>query len=121
MPPTNFNRRTPLTWRMVILSAGIGSLLWTSQRKGPESASRGTQHPGRDNPGMVGDIISERWAELSRNGGRHHPGISTSRRRRGVGAAGRVSAGVYGSPRPPPEGQGTGMELSAFWEIGLGK
>ena len=24
--------------------------------------------PGRDHPGMVGDIISERWAELSRNG-----------------------------------------------------
>jgi hypothetical protein len=24
---------------------------------------------------MVGDIISERWAELSRNGGRHHSGI----------------------------------------------
>src|SRR5260370_387133 len=32
-----------------------------------ESASRGTCHPGRDHPGMVGDIISERWAELSRN------------------------------------------------------
>src|SRR5262250_239174 len=31
--------------------------------------------PGRDHPGMVGDIISERWAELSRNGGRHHSGI----------------------------------------------
>jgi hypothetical protein len=25
-------------------------------------------HPGRHHPGMVGDIISERWAELSRNG-----------------------------------------------------
>jgi hypothetical protein len=24
---------------------------------------------------MVGDIISERWAELSRNGGRHHSGM----------------------------------------------
>ncbi len=27
---------------------------------------------------MVGDIISERWARSSRNGGRHHPGISTN-------------------------------------------
>jgi len=26
-------------------------------------------------PGMVGDIISEQWAELSRNGVRHHSGI----------------------------------------------
>src|SRR5260370_5262355 len=33
-----------------------------------ESAGRGTCYPGRDHPGMVGDIISERWAELSRNG-----------------------------------------------------
>src|ERR1700686_852006 len=39
-----------------------------SQRRGPESASRGTCHPGRHHPGMVGDIISERWAALSRNG-----------------------------------------------------
>jgi hypothetical protein len=27
-----------------------------------------------NHPGMVGDIISKRWAELSRNGGRHHVG-----------------------------------------------
>src|SRR4249920_3031 len=67
-PPTNFNRRTSRTWRMIVLSAGIRSLLWNSQRRGPESAGRGTCHPGRDHPGMVGDIISERWAELSRNG-----------------------------------------------------
>src|SRR5439155_25300924 len=67
-PPTNFNRRTSRTWRMIVLSAGIRSLLWNSQRGGSESASRGTWHPGRDHTGMVGDIISERWAELSRNG-----------------------------------------------------
>jgi hypothetical protein len=24
---------------------------------------------------MVGDIISQRWARSSRNGGRHHPGM----------------------------------------------
>ena len=63
-PPTNFNRRTSRTWRMVVLSAGIRSLLWNSQRSGPESASRGTRHPERDHLGMVGDIIS--------NGGRDH-------------------------------------------------
>ena len=67
-PPTNFNRRTSRTWRMIVLSAGIRPLLWNSQRRGSESASRGTCHPGRDHPGMVGDIISERWAELPRNG-----------------------------------------------------
>ncbi len=39
-----------------------------SQRSGPESASRGTPPPGRGHPGMVGDIISERWARSSRNG-----------------------------------------------------
>jgi hypothetical protein len=75
-PPTNFNRRTSRTWRMVVLSAGIRSLLWNSQRSGPESASRGTRHPGRDHLGMVGDIISEWRARSSRNGGRHHSGIS---------------------------------------------
>src|SRR5579871_1690775 len=73
-PPTNFNRRTSRTWRMVVLSAGIRSS-FGSQRSGPESASRGTRPPGRDHSGMAGDIISERWAELSRNGGRHHSGI----------------------------------------------
>jgi hypothetical protein len=67
-PPTNVNRRTSRTWRMIVLSAGIRSLLWKSQRRGPESAGRGTCHPGRDHRGMVGGIISERWAELSRNG-----------------------------------------------------
>src|SRR5262249_25924770 len=61
---------------MVVLSAGIRSLPWNSQRSGPESASRGTRATGRDHPGMVGDIISERWARSSRNGGRHHPGIA---------------------------------------------
>src|SRR6266508_1233751 len=52
--------------------------LWNNQRSGPESAS--TRHPGRDHLGMVGDIISEWRARSSRNGGRHHLGISTPRR-----------------------------------------
>jgi hypothetical protein len=43
---------------MVVLSAGIRSLLWTKER---------TPNPG--NPGMVGDIISERWARSSRRSG----------------------------------------------------
>jgi len=32
-PPTNFNRRTSRTWRMVVLSAGIGSLLWKPKER----------------------------------------------------------------------------------------
>src|SRR5947199_5335300 len=31
--PTNFNRRTSRTWRMVVLSAGIGSLLWKPKER----------------------------------------------------------------------------------------
>jgi hypothetical protein len=66
-PPTNFNRSTSRTWRMVVLSAGIRSLLWTA--KGADlSRPAEAPHPGRDHPGMVGDIISERWARSSRNG-----------------------------------------------------
>ena len=68
-PPTNFNRSTSRTWRMVVLSAGIRSLLRKTRRSGPESASRGTHPParssrngGRHYPGMTGEIISERWA-----------------------------------------------------------
>ena len=71
-PPTELNRRTSRTWRMIVLSAGIRSLLWNSQRRGPESTSRGTCHPGRDHPGMVGDIISEWWAHYLGMGGRYH-------------------------------------------------
>src|ERR1700720_4563679 len=66
-PPTNFNRRTSRTWRMIVLSAGIRSLLWNSQRRGPESASRGhlpsrarsSRNGGRHHLGTVGGIISE--------------------------------------------------------------
>jgi len=47
----------------------------TVKGAGLESASRGTP-PGRDHPGMVGDIISERRARSSRNGGRDHFGIA---------------------------------------------
>src|SRR6266702_966343 len=66
-PPTNFNRRTSRTWRMVVLSAGIRSLLWTA--KGADlSRPAEAPDPGRGHPGMVGDIISERWARSSRNG-----------------------------------------------------
>jgi hypothetical protein len=67
-PPTNFN---PKNFAHL---AHDRSLCWhpglsfgTAKGARPESASRGTCHPGRYHPGMVGDIISERWAELSRN------------------------------------------------------
>ena len=39
----------------------------------------------------------------------------------GGGQRGGSRRASTGSQRPPPEGQGTGMELSAFWEIGVGK
>src|SRR6478672_8717444 len=102
-PPTNFNRRTSRTWRMIVLSAGIRSLLWNSQRRGPESASRGTCHPERDHPGMVGDIISERWAELSRNGwaasfrnhGRLAPESARQRLIRGLAGPGKKNPGIH--------------------------
>jgi hypothetical protein len=50
------------------------SLCWhpDGQRSGPESAGRGTC-PGRDHPGIVGDIISDRWARSFRNRGRRYP------------------------------------------------
>jgi hypothetical protein len=58
--------------------------------RGCSSASRGTFPPGRDHPGMVGDIISKQRAELSRNGGRLHSGIP--------GGFVRKSAGSLPSP-----------------------
>ena len=45
-------------------------------RRGPESASRGTRPPERDQPGTTGKIISERWATSSRNPGRLHSGFT---------------------------------------------
>src|SRR5215471_4049377 len=69
-PPTNFNRRTSRTWRMTILSAGIRSS-FGSQRNGPESGRQRHLSPGRNHPGLVGDIISESWAAstgISRQG-----------------------------------------------------
>ena len=72
--PTNFNRSTSRTWRMVVLSAGIRSL--PRKTKGADlSWPAETPDPGRDHPGLVGEIISERWARSSRNGGRHHSEI----------------------------------------------
>jgi hypothetical protein len=70
---TNFNRRTSRTWRIVVLSAGIRSLPWTA--KGGTGCQQRHRQPGRTHLGTVGEIISEWWAELSRNGGRHHSGI----------------------------------------------
>lgn len=45
--PTNFNRRTSRTWRMVVLSARIRAPPSESRKSGPESASRGTRPPGK--------------------------------------------------------------------------
>src|SRR5262249_31632423 len=57
------------------LSAGIQSLLRTGQRSGPyvsQQSSCALSTAGRHHPGMVGDIISERWVASNRNAGRHH-------------------------------------------------
>jgi hypothetical protein len=105
-PPTNFNRRTSRTWRMIVLSAGIRSLLWNSQRRGPEAVSRGTCHPGRDHPGMVGDIISERWAELSRNG------WAASFRNHG-----RLLRNPHTSPATPPPEQHPQIASGHLWAL----
>src|SRR4051812_7488284 len=51
---------------MGVLSAGIRSLL--RKTEGADlSRPAEAPDPGRDHPGMVGDIISERWARSSRN------------------------------------------------------
>src|SRR5215831_183982 len=50
--------RAPGAWSLSLLASR--SLLWNSQRSGPESASRGTRPPG--------EIIPEWWAASSRNG-----------------------------------------------------
>jgi hypothetical protein len=76
-PPTNSNRRTSRTWRMVVLSAGRQSLPRQSDGGSLESASRGEIIPewrarsfrngGRDHLGIVGGIIPESWAASLRN------------------------------------------------------
>src|SRR2546429_7246900 len=65
-PPTNFNRRTSRTWRMIVLSAGIRSLLWTAKgadlsrpAEAPDPRARSSRNGGRHHLGTVGEIISE--------------------------------------------------------------
>src|SRR6516165_3675353 len=66
-------------WSFSLLA--FGPLLWTSQRNGPESTSRRTRpgalfrSDGRHHLGTVGEIISEWWAQSSRNRGRVRLGI----------------------------------------------
>jgi hypothetical protein len=76
-PPTNFNLRTSRTWRMAVLSAGIGSS-FGSQRSGPERARRGThseEQIPRYGQQRVSGFKSEWWAASVRNGGRLRAGI----------------------------------------------
>src|ERR1700730_18218166 len=54
-PPTNFNRRTSRTWRMIVLSAGI-RVSPLEQPKEPD-LSRPAEAPA-----TPGDIIPEWWA-----------------------------------------------------------
>jgi hypothetical protein len=60
-PPTNFNRRTSRTWRMIVLSAGIRSLLLEQPKERDLSRPAGA-------PTAPGEIILEWWATSSRNG-----------------------------------------------------
>jgi len=79
-PPTNLSRSTSRTWRMVVLSAGIRSLLRKSKgadlsrpAEAPAPRARSSRNGGRHHLGTVGEIISERWAASSWNGGRLQP------------------------------------------------
>src|SRR5882672_340078 len=67
--PTNFNRRTSRTWRIVVLSAGIRYLLWTAKgadlsrpAEAPTTRAKSSRNGGRNYLGMAGDIIPESWA-----------------------------------------------------------
>src|SRR5882672_12119479 len=78
--PTNFNRRTSRTWRIVVLSAGIRYLPWTAKgadlsrpAEAPTTRAKSSRNGGRDHLGMVGGIISEWRATSFRNHGRHRP------------------------------------------------
>src|SRR6266571_3944901 len=84
IPLENVSRRISRTWRIATLSAGIRSLLRTSQKERPYEPAGGaftpalpraasSRNPGRHHLGIVGAIISERWAPSSRNGGRLRP------------------------------------------------
>src|SRR5205085_10525316 len=64
--PTNFNRRTSRTWRMIVLSAGIRSLLWEQPKE--RDLSRAAEAPA-----TPGEIIPEWWATSFRNHGRLAP------------------------------------------------
>jgi hypothetical protein len=56
--PAFFNLTQSRTWRIDILSIGIGTLLGKAERADPKQAGRGAI-PGRFQLGMVGDFISE--------------------------------------------------------------
>ena len=84
-PPTNFNRRTSRTWRMVVLSAGTPRSSLASQGNGPESASRRTSIPERHR--MTGDIISEQRVDSFRPRQRGSIPSSLCRKRPGIGTA----------------------------------
>src|SRR5215204_2238388 len=84
-PPTNFSRSTSRTWHMVVLSAGIRSLLRKEGAR-PESASRGTRprarssrNGGRHHLGTVGEIISERVGGIIPERRAASPGIGSQK------------------------------------------
>jgi hypothetical protein len=64
--PAVFNLKQSRTWRIAILSIGIGTLLGKAERADPKEAGRGAspraisaRNGGRNYPAMAGDFISE--------------------------------------------------------------
>jgi hypothetical protein len=72
--PAFFNLTQSRTWRIDILSIGIGTLLGKAERADPKQAGRGAI-PGRFQLGIVSEIISEWWAISFRNRGRFKIGM----------------------------------------------
>ena len=70
--PAFFNLKQSRTWRIDILSIGIGALLGKAERADPKRPEEA--FPERFQIGIVGEIISEWWAISFRNRGRFEIG-----------------------------------------------
>src|ERR1700730_11610874 len=109
-----------------LLASGLS--FGTAKGEDLSRPAEGTCRPGRDHPGMVGDILSERWAELSRNGwaasfrnhGRLAPESAPMKAcSRMPSTCSNSTAGTYGASRSRPardagdllRGCGVGLRL----------
>jgi hypothetical protein len=73
--PAFFNLTQSRTWRIDILSIGIGTLLGKAERADPKQAGRGAIPPSDFSSEFVSEIISEWWAISFRNRGRFKIGM----------------------------------------------